>query len=421
MVRKTVLPNGIRIVSEEIPYVQSVSLGFWVGTGSRHEELAEQGISHFIEHLLFKGTTTRSAKMIAEEVDAIGGQINAFTTKEYTCYYMKALAHHLPFLVELLSDMILHPAYRLDDIVKEREVVLEEYAASEDSPEEWIFEVHCEQVWYNHPLGRSILGTKQSIQGFEENKVRSFLRNHYCADNLVIAAAGCVKHEEFVLLVEKYLSEMAGHRVKKQFKSPDFVSQFKIEEKDTEQVHLCLSTPGVSCQDPALYAAHLLNTLLGGGMSSRLFQTIREDKGLAYSVYSYQSPYSDTGLFTIYAATRSNQLEQVLRLIGKSLRSYRSEEVSDAELQRGKEQLKGALLLGLESTGSRMARLGKQEMLFNKFWPVEELVSVIEAIKASELKQLSEKYFRDDQISLTLMGPVQSKTFENFSFKDVIL
>lgn len=421
MVKKTVLPNGIRIVSEEIPYVQSVSLGFWIGTGSRHEDFEDQGISHFIEHLLFKGTLTRSAKMIAEEVDAIGGQINAFTTKEYTCYYMKALAHHLPFMVELLSDMILHPACRPDDIAKEREVVLEEYAASEDSPEEWIFDLHCEQVWHNHPLGRSILGTKKSIKEFEELTVRNFLQNHYCADNLVIAVAGCVKHDAFVSLVEKCLAHMAGHRKQDLSKSPDFVSKIKIEEKETEQVHLCLSTPGVSCQDPALYAAHLLNTLLGGGMSSRLFQTIREDKGLAYSVYSYQSPYSDTGLFTIYAAARSNQIEQVVHLIGKTLCSYRAEDISEIELQRGKEQLKGALLLGLESTSSRMARLGKQEMIFKKYWPVEELVSVIEAIKAPELRLLSEQYFRDDQVSLTLMGPVQNKGFEHFSFKDVIL
>lgn len=414
MYRKSLLPNGIRVVSETIPYVKSVSLGIWIGSGSRSEQDENHGISHFIEHLMFKGTVKRSARDIAETVDAIGGQLNAFTAKEHTCYYMKVLDTHLDLALDILSDMLLASKFATEDIGREREVVLEEVHMYEDTPDELVHDIHLSRIWKGHPLGRNILGSKESIASFNRDMVSQYYRNFYTPDNIVIAAAGNLDHDKLVDMATRYFSGMAGMKsITSSKKAPVLSLSRTVQTKDTEQVHLCLGTLGVPQNSPEMYKIHILNNILGGGISSRLFQSVREDRGLAYSIYSYQTNYSDAGLFTIYAGTRPANAEEVIQLILKNLSEIKYAGITAEELKKSKEQLKGSLLLGLESSSSRMSRIGKMEITLGKFIPLDEVVEKIDKVTLSDVKEAAERLFRDDLLCFTAVGPIDSEEIIN--------
>lgn len=407
MYKKSILPNGIRVVTETMPYLRSVTLGAWVATGSRYERQDNHGISHFIEHLLFKGTTTRSAKELAEEVDSVGGQLNAFTGKEYTCYYMKSLDTHLDLAVDLLSDMLLNARFDSDDIAKEKGVVLEEYNMYEDSPDELVHDLYVQQVWRNHPLGQSILGSRESIEQFNRQMILDYRQNYYTPDKLVIAAAGNLTHEQVVDLTECYFGHMTGTASENKPLAPSYLPIQSSRIKDTEQSHICLGAPGFRYEADELYSLHILNNLLGGSMSSRLFQTIREDRGLAYSVYSYQSSYKDTGLLTIYAGTRPNNVKEILDLIRYIMNDLCNTTVSEAELRKAKEQLKGNLLLGLESSSSRMSRIGTLEMTVGKYITLDDVIAKIDRVSPKDITAVANTLFQPDKLSCFILGPDQ--------------
>lgn len=409
MYRKSTLLNGVRVVSETIPYVKSVTIGIWLGTGSRNETEQNHGVSHFIEHLMFKGTEQRSAKDIAEQVDEVGGQLNAFTGKEYTCYYMKVLDTRLDFAMDILSDMLTKSKFDSDDILREREVVMEEVKMYEDSPDELVHDLHLEFSWSGHPLGRNILGTTDSIEKFNRALVLDYFKDFYTPDNLVISAAGNLDHDILVSLVEKYFGHLRGKRSVIEQLSPALTPMRKFIGRDTEQVHLCMGTLSVPQDSPDIYAIHLLNNVLGGGISSRLFQTIREERGLAYSVYSYQTNYSDAGLFTIYAGTRPSNAAQVIDLILQSMANVKQQGITAKELTKAKEQIKGSLLLGLESSSSRMSRIGKMEITLGKFVSLDEVVQKIEQVSLEQIKQLAHDLFDEKHFCFTALGPADEK------------
>lgn len=409
MYSKSVLPNGIRVVTENIPYIKSVSLGIWVDTGSRNEQEENHGISHFLEHLMFKGTQKRSAKTIAETVDAVGGQLNAFTAKEYTCYYIKVLDTHLELAIDVLSDMLINSKFDSQDIMREREVVLEEVNMYEDDPDELVHDLYLESVWPGHPLGQNILGTVQSIGKFDRNLVLDYYHNYYTPDNLVIAAAGNLEHDKLVEMIKKYFGHLSGVKKTREVKAPKLIKAFSVHNKDTEQVHFCLGTASVPQNAPDIYGAHILNNILGGGISSRLFQTIREEKGLAYSVYSYQTNYSDAGLFTVYAGTRPANAAKVIDLILENMSDIKNKGITLQELTKAKEQLKGNMLLGLENSSSRMSRLGKMEITLRKHITIDEVVAKIDKVTLDDVKLICDKLFKEEMLSFTALGSVQEK------------
>lgn len=417
MYKKSVLPNGIRVISETIPYVKSVSMGVWLATGSRFEEEYNHGVSHFIEHLMFKGTARRSAKDIAEIVDAVGGQLNAFTAKECTCYYLKVLDSHADLAMDILSDMLLASKFAEEDIERERQVVLEEVHMYEDSPDELVHDIHLDTVWPVHPLGRNILGTTDSIERLNRDSVIKYYQDFYTPDNLVIAAAGNISHEGLVGLAARYFGDFRGRKRRLAITTPAFVPARTIINKDSEQVHICLGTLSVPQDTPQIYPVYIFNNILGGGISSKLFQTIREERGLAYSIYSYQNSYKDAGLLTIYAGTRPGNINQVLDLIMENLREFKSKGINEQELIKSKEQIKGSLLLGLESSSSRMSRIGKMEVTLEKFVTLDEVVSKIDQVTLAEVNQMIEQMLVVEKLCFTALGPVDSLNINtNFSF-----
>lgn len=417
MYKKSVLPNGIRVVSETIPYVKSVSMGVWLATGSRFEEEYNHGVSHFIEHLMFKGTARRSAKDIAEIVDAVGGQLNAFTAKECTCYYLKVLDSHADLAMDILSDMLLASKFAEEDIERERQVVLEEVHMYEDSPDELVHDIHLDTVWPVHPLGRNILGTTDSIERFNRDSVMKYYHDFYTPDNLVIAAAGNISHEEFVGLVARYFSDFKGQKRKLAITTPAFAPARTIINKDSEQVHICLGALSVPLENPQIYPVYIFNNMLGGGISSKLFQAIREERGLAYSIYSYQNSYKDAGLLTVYAGTRPGNVNQVLDLIIENLKDFKMKGITEQELTKSKEQIKGSLLLGLESSSSRMSRIGKMEVTLEKFVSLDEVVSKIDRVTLADVNQMIEQMLVAEKLCFTALGPADSLNINtDFSF-----
>lgn len=403
---KSTLANGIRIVSEHIPYVKSVTIGIWIGTGSRSEALHNHGVSHFIEHLMFKGTASRSAKDIAETIDGVGGQLNAFTAKEHTCYYVKVLDTHVALAFDVISDMLLSSKFDEQDLQREREVVLEEVHMYEDSPDELVHDIHLEKIWHGHPLGCNILGTTESIVCLDHLTVRDYYEGFYTPDNIVIAAAGNITHQQLEEQAAKYFSALTGKKRQAGHDKPILEPANTVYHKDVEQVHLCIGTVSVPNHSPEIYTAHILNNILGGGISSRLFQTIREERGLAYSVYSYQNNYSDAGLFTVYAGTRPSHAAEVTELILSNMADLSAKGITEAELYKTKEQLKGGMLLGLESSSSRMSRIGKMEITLGKHYAMEEVVDKIERVTATDVQQMAQRLFDAKTMCFTALGPV---------------
>ena len=405
MFQKTVLPNGVRIITEEIDHVRSAAIGLWVGAGSRDEEEGYKGISHFIEHMFFKGTEHRTARALAESLEAVGGQLNAFTTKEYTCYYAKVLDEDLDLAVDVLSDMFFHSLFDEKEIEKEKNVVIEEIKMYEDSPDELIHDIFSEHVWNDHPLGRPILGTEESIRSLSREKIAFFLSEHYAPDNVVIAVAGKIKHDDVVAKLSTQFGtfQRGGRRVLEGTPVGQTVEHY--QKKDTEQMHILLGVPGLGQDDDDIYAMHIFNNILGGGLSSRLFQEIREQRGLAYSVYSYHSTYVDTGLFAIYAGTSPKNTKEVIECILQEVKEIKQKGITADELARTKAQIKGGLYLGLESVSSRMSRLGKTELTYNRVLSPEEVIEKLEKVTLEDVLRVIGRLWQRDKISIMTLGP----------------
>ncbi len=414
--RRTVLPNGIRIVTERIPYVRSVSLGFWFATGSCNETPKENGISHLIEHLMFKGTANRTARQIAETFDAAGGQLNAFTSKEHTCYYARVLDQHFGVAADVISDMILSSLFAEADLEKEKSVVTEEIKMYEDSPDEMVHDLFTTAILDTHPLGQTVLGPAENVLAFERADIMDYLVRLYTPQNLVVAAAGNISHEQVVDEISRRLGSMtvgpaslgmaaSGGRVTPWVASPRDV----IKVKDTEQVHLCLGTEGLNRRDSDKYPMFLLDVILGGGMSSRLFQELREEMALVYSTYSYHVCFQDTGLFSIYAGTSPKNVDQVLEVVRGECRSLLAGGVTDAELRRAKEQLKGSLMLSLESTNSRMSRIAKIELFEETPETPDEIMEKVEAVAMDDVMRVANRLLPPEKLFLAAIGPLADK------------
>jgi predicted Zn-dependent peptidase len=399
------LPGGLRVVLEHIPYVRSVSVGVWVGVGSRHEPCESAGISHLVEHLLFKGTERRSARQIAEEMDVIGGLLNGYTSKEYTCYYVKVLDEHLEKAVDLLSDLVLSPRFDPADLAKEKGVILEELKMYEDTPDELAGDLLAEAAWGGDPLGRAILGEEATIDGMSSETVTGHHRSTYRQGATVVALAGNVTDEEGLGLVRRYFSAMTGEGGRERPPAPSFGPGCRLKTKKVEQAHVCVGYEAVPLSDPALFDSHLLAGILGGGSSSRLFQSIREERGLAYSVYSYAAPYSDTGLFGVYAGVSPDNVLEVLRLIAAEIRDIRENGPDPEELGRAKEQVKSSILLGLENTSNRMSRLGKSLLLMGRTISPDELARRIEAVTLESVTGLARRMLDPRRVALAAVGP----------------
>jgi predicted Zn-dependent peptidase len=406
-IRRTVLPNGLLVLTESIPHVRSVSMGVWIGSGSRDESLALNGISHFVEHMVFKGTTTRTAQQFAREADAIGGNLDAFTGKETVCFNIKVLDENVAPALDLLTDLVLHPTFTPEDIEKEQGVILEEIKMDEDNPDYLVHETFTQNFWKGHSLGRPILGTAKTVASFDQKVVRDFYTSCFTPRNMVFSAAGNLDHDAFVAQVAERFRGLAasGDAVLVKLAAPDTFPHITLKNKKSlEQVQFCLGVPAPPVDSAARYGIYLLNTMLGGGMSSRLFQSIREEKGLAYSIYSETNPFRDTGCLAVYAGTSAAKITEVLELTLVELRRLKEEPVAEAELKRAKDQLKSNIVLGLESSSSRMSNLARQEMYFGRFFSVDEIVAEVEAVNAAEVQALAQQLFRPEAIALTILG-----------------
>lgn len=406
LLKRTVLPNGIRVITEEVPHLRSVTVGFWVGVGSRDEPDDLLGVSHFIEHLLFKGTEKRSARDIAEEFDAIGGELNAFSAKEYTCYYAKVLDEDLDKAMEIMADMLMNPLMRDQDIEAERKVILEEISMHEDAPDDIVHDYFAAALWDSHPLGRSVLGQEKTIKEMAGSDIIPFFQEHYHAGNLVVAAAGHVKHEKVLELVDSYLGIPESDGIpEKRFEAPLARGETVVVERETEQAHIVLGTPGLPRNHPDRFALAVLDNILGGGMSSRLFQRIREELSLAYSVYSYHSMYRDAGLVAVYAGTGPANAPRVVEEIRLELNKLAEEGVSEEELVRAKSHIRGSLVLGLEDSGGRMTRLGKAEIYGAEVLDLDRLLKRVEDVTKEQVDELARRLFSQDCLAIAVVGP----------------
>jgi predicted Zn-dependent peptidase len=404
---KTVLDNGLTILTEQMSHVRSASVGIWVRSGSRHEAAPLNGISHFIEHTLFKGTRNRTSREIAVESDAIGGHVDAFTSREVAAYYVKVLDEHLPRAFDLIADLVTAPLFDNTELDRERNVVMEEIKMVEDTPDDLVHEVFVANFWPDHPLGRSILGTAQTLATFDHDRVASYFQNVYTPRNLVVAAAGNIEHTGFVEMVERYLSGLADRPVDLVSSAPSHATSRVVISKDLEQAHLMMGTPSPSMMSDDRYAVHTLNVILGGGMSSRLFQTIREDHGLAYAVFSGINAYTDAGYLSVYAATSPEQINDVIRLSIGEFDRLKSETISEAELQRAKDQLKVSIMLGLESTSARMSNLARQEIFFGRQFTLDEILKRIDRVTAGDVQRMAHEIF-GDELAVTAIGQIES-------------
>jgi predicted Zn-dependent peptidase len=386
LIYREVLQNGIRVVVEEIPSVRSVSLGIWVGAGSRDENPENNGVTHFIEHMMFKGTEKLNARQIAELFEGIGGQVNAFTSKEYTCYYAKVLDEHFGLALETLADMVLNSKFAEEELIKERRVVVEEIKMYEDAPDDLVHDMIAEVVFQKHPLGFNILGTEANLNSFQPKDLFAYMEQNYTTDNIVIAIAGNVKREVAVQLASQLFGHLKPTYIKRQDDKAVFHAGKAIRNKKTEQAHIVLCAPGVAYDDPMIYPVILFNNVLGGSSSSRLFQEIREERGLAYSIYSYHTAYKDIGMFGLYVGTAPERAQHVLDLCEEVLNNIAEKGITEEELNKAKEQVKGSLMLSLESTSSRMSRLGKNELL-GRHISLDEMVDKIKNVSLDEVKK----------------------------------
>src|ERR1700719_4103426 len=404
-IETTTLPNGVRVLSETMPHVRSVSVGLWVGIGSRRESPEQNGLSHFIEHMVFKGTSKRSAEDIARSVDSIGGNLDAFTSKEMVCFNTKVLDEHLPLAFDVLGDLVLNPLFREEDMAKEKGVILEELKMDEDSPDYLVHEIFSSNFWKDHPLGKPILGTKETVRNFDREKIQDYYHRYYSPSNILITAAGNLQHDHLVDLAREHFDSLRvnGHPSPGHPPVPHARLVFR-NKTSLEQTHLYLGVPAYPFPHELRFACYALNTVLGGGMSSRLFQNIREKLGLAYAVYSELAMYSDTGCMAIYAGTSVESARQVIDCIVKEFRELKEHLVPEEELRRAKDHLKGSFMLGLESTSSRMGNLARQEMYFKRFFTLDEMIQSIEEVTAEQVQRIAQEFFDPKNITLAMLG-----------------
>lgn len=411
-IHKEVLPNGLTVLSERMEHVRSIAVGIWLNTGSRQERPERNGISHFIEHMVFKGTETRSAEDIARSVDSIGGHLDAFTAKECVSFNTVVLDEHLDVAFDVLSDLVLHPLFKPEDITRERSVVMEEIKSEEDNPDYLLHEIFSQNFWKGHPIGMPILGTKRTVGALAKNIIEEQFHLSYRPNNMVIAAAGNVQHSRLLDLVNKRFHHLKKQQPKLPDPAPHTHARITLRNKPSlEQVHVCLGVPSYPLPHERRYACYVLNTLLGGGMSSRLFQNIREKQGLAYSVFSDLTPYRDTGCLIVYAGTSPASAPRVVESVMHEFCNLKENLVGPEELRRAKDHLKGSMMLGLESTGSRMSNLSRQELYFGKFITLDEMIAKIEAVTAEEIATITREFFRSELISLTVLGRLDGLKF----------
>jgi predicted Zn-dependent peptidase len=401
------------VVSEQMPHVRSVSFGVFLRTGSRHEAPEKNGISHFIEHALFKGTRRRTAAEIAAESDALGGHLDAFTAREMVGFYTKVLDEHLPRAFELTS-----PAFDPIEIEKERNVILEEIKMVEDTPDDLVFEIFSERFYPDHPLGRPILGTPETLSSFKRERVQGHYDDVYRPDNLVIAAAGNLSHELLLALVEEHFGRLRSSGLEPTSLAPHPSAHVTLRHKaELEQAHLVIGAPCPSLVSEDRYTAHIMTSILGGGMSSRLFQSIREDRGLVYNVFSASNSFKDSGYLTIYAGTSAEQLGETIAAAMEELRRIKEEPVGDEELQRNKDQLKASLMLNLESTSSRMSALAQQEMIFGRFISPDEIIERVNAVTSDGVRRIANEIFQSEALAVTVLGDLGDFTVEREQLK----
>ena len=404
-IKKHAMPNGLVVITENMPHVRSVSTGVWVRSGSRGESPNENGLAHFIEHMVFKGTERRSAEAIAREMDSVGGMLDAFTSKEQICFNAKVLDEHLPIAFDVIADLILRPNFDSEDVTKEQQVILEEIKMDMDNPEYLLHEVFTRGFWPEHPLGRPILGTPETVKNFTRQVLKTRFGSWFAPDHLVVTAAGNVAHEQVLDLVTREFGHLQPSGQHTPHIAPRTEAPIHLEKKrDLEQVHLCVGVPSVPLGHEDRFGVAVLNNLLGGGMSSRLFQNIREKRGLAYAVFSEITPYSDAGMLTVYAGSAKETVGQVLDLIVSEFRDLKKSLVTEEELTRSKNHLKGSLMLSLESTSARMSNLARQELYFRRFYSLDEILDSIEAVTREQLQSLARQYFRAEDTAVTVLG-----------------
>lgn len=405
--KKTVLDNGIRVISEEIPYVRSVTIGVWITVGSRDEDESNNGVTHLIEHMVFKGTEKRSAKMIAQSLESVGGYLNAFTSKEHTCYYARILDEHIEKAVDVLSDLILHPKFDKKELEKEKDVIIEEIKNYEDEPDEIIHDEFEKILFHPHPLSFNILGTKETLADLTKNKIEDYKNKHYITDNIIVVAAGNISHSKLVDLSEKYFGEMKRCKNKYKRVSPRIKNKTEIHRisKPIQQAHICYGTYSFNVTDERRFPLLILNTLLGDGMSSRLYQNVREKRGLAYSIYSFANLLTDSGSFGVYIGTDKCKVDLSLSIINNELEKLKKNSITPGELKRTKAQVKGNMVLGLESTSNRMIRLAKCEIYYKKYQSIDSIIEKINKVDTQSIQKVAKDLFDLNKFKLIAYIP----------------
>lgn len=412
MYTKTTLPSGLRVLTESMPAVRSASIGIWADVGSSLERREQRGISHLVEHMLFKGTNRRSAREIAETMDGVGGSLNAFTDKETTCYYAKVIDKHVPLALDVLTDMFLDSVFDPDELAKEQKVVLEEIKMYDDSPDELVHDLFLQTMWSGSNLGEPTIGFADTVTRVTPDDLRAHMRKHYAPDSVVVAAAGNVDHEHFVQLVAEQFAHFEGASERFTLDAPATTPAALVRQKDSEQAYVVLGSRGLCVRDERRYALSVLDTALGGGMSSRLFQEIREKRGLVYTVYSFQAAYRAAGLFGIFAGTSPENVQPCIDVVAEQLAALRDLEIGEAELRLAKEHIKGSLTLSLESTSSRMIRLGRNEFALGRQIAPEEIEERVDAVSAAQIRELANELFAEEQLGLCILGPVDEASIE---------
>jgi predicted Zn-dependent peptidase len=410
--KKTTLASGLRVLTESMPAVRSASIGIWADIGSSLERREQRGISHLVEHMLFKGTPRRNAREIAETMDGVGGSLNAFTDKETTCYYAKVIDRHVPLALDVLADMYQHSLFDAVELAKEQKVVLEEIKMYDDSPDEMIHDLFLQTMWSGSNLGDPTIGSAESVTRVTSADLREHMRHHYAPDSCIVAAAGNVDHEQFVELVAENFASFAGKSERLEPDAPSTTPAALVRQKDSEQAYVVLGSRGLSVRDERRFALSVLDTVLGGGMSSRLFQEIREKRGLVYTVYSFQAAYRAAGLFGIYAGTSAENVQPCIDVIAEQLAALRNVEIGETELHLAKEHIKGNLTLSLESSSSRMIRLGRNEFALGRHVTPEEIEERVDAVTAQEIIEIAHDLFAEDQLGLCILGPVDETAIE---------
>ena len=404
-VRQETLPNGLVVITEPMEHVHSVSVGIWLRSGSRREPAELNGISHFIEHMVFKGTRRRTAEDIAREIDRVGGMLDAFTSKEMVCFNTRVLDEHLPRAFDVLADMVLEPKFAPEDIAREQGVVLEEIRMTQDNPEDLVHELFVQKFWNPHPLARPILGTPETVSSFTPEMLRGWFSRHYAPNHLVVTAAGHLSHSQLVDLVAERFAHLAPCVDPFDDPQPESAPHITLRTKhELEQVHICLGVAALSMTDRRRFAVSVLSNVLGGGMSSRLFQNIRERQGLAYAIFSEMTSYRDAGMLSIYAGTSLETAGQVVRSVLEELRRLMDEPLGEEEMRRAKDHLKGATLLALEGSGQRMSSLARYHLYFNRHFTPAELIAMLEAVTAEQVQQLAREFFQPGRLAASIVG-----------------